>query len=78
LNSGALFDCGARYLKFTREIILVAEFHQLLRYRCHDYDSDDSDDWSDDGEVEYDSHRDENDLEYRESAQGLSVGEDTN
>lgn len=90
LNTGPLLERSSRYLKFTREIILIAEFRQLLRHRCHDHDSDDSDDPdgsdgsdgsgdSDDGnEVEYDSSSDENDLEYRESPQRLTVGEDTN
>ena len=74
LNVGPLLERGSRYLKFTREIILIAEFRQLLRHRCQDHDSDDSDDEYD----EYDSSSDENDLEYRESPQRLTVGEDAN
>ncbi|KAJ5300161.1 hypothetical protein N7508_007404 [Penicillium antarcticum] len=70
LNLGSL----SRYLKFTREVILIAEFRQLLRYRCHDHDSDDSDD----SNVEYDSSSDETELEYQEIPRGLSVGEDEN
>ncbi|KAJ6069153.1 hypothetical protein N7499_011040 [Penicillium canescens] len=74
LNFGPLLDRGSRYLKFTREVILIAEFRQLLRYRCHDHDSDDSDD----SNVEYDSSSDETELVYQEIPRRLSVGEDEN
>ncbi|KAJ5882317.1 uncharacterized protein N7529_000989 [Penicillium soppii] len=74
LNFGPLLDRGSRYLKFTREVILIAEFRQLLRHRCHDHDSDDSDD----SNVEYDSSSDETELENQEISRRLSVGEDGN
>ncbi|KAJ5521359.1 hypothetical protein N7527_005474 [Penicillium freii] len=71
-----ILEYGSRYLKFIREIILIAEFRQLLRYCCYDHDSNDSDDSDDSNnsddsddssDVEYNSPSDENDLEYRDS-----------
>lgn len=45
--SDLAIDCllgpSCRYLKHTREIILKAEFHEVLLHRCHDHDSSDDD-----------------------------------
>lgn len=51
------FSLGFTYLKYTREIMLVANFHQVLRYRCHDIDSDSDNeiDTSEDDDVASDS-----------------------
>lgn len=54
-----LLEPSCRYLTHTREIILTAEFHELLLHRCHDHDSSDDDTDDDDSE----SSNDDNDTD---------------
>lgn len=51
LTIGSLLGPSRQRLKHTREIILIADFHKLLRHRCYDHDSSsddetDTDNWS--------------------------------
>lgn len=51
LTIGSLLGPNRQRLKHTKEVILIADFHKLLRHRCHDLDfsSDDetdTDNWS--------------------------------
>jgi hypothetical protein len=64
-----LLEPSCRYLKHTREIILTAEFHELLLHRCHDHDSSDDDTDDDDSE----SSNDDNSTDsLGDSPEGLS------
>ena len=44
INTASLVAFGSPYLLYTKEVIITAKFHQVLRHRCHDYDSDELDD----------------------------------
>jgi hypothetical protein len=59
LAINSLLEHSCLYLKHTREIILIAEFRELLLYRCHDYNSSDDDTDNDD----FESSNDDNDTD---------------
>ncbi|KAJ5291419.1 hypothetical protein N7478_000670 [Penicillium angulare] len=53
-----LLEPSCQYIEHTRDVILTAEFHELLFRRCHDYAS--SDDGTDDEDDESSSSSDNN------------------
>ncbi|KAJ5178850.1 hypothetical protein N7492_002060 [Penicillium capsulatum] len=45
VNAASLVAFGSPYLLYTKDVIITAKFHRVLRHRCHDYDSNESDDF---------------------------------